>query len=39
MSAKQQAESLINKFTFASIYFTDGEKGALLNAKFCSVQC
>ena len=39
MSAKQEAERLINKFTFANIYFTDTQKGALLNAKFCAENC
>ena len=37
--AKIEAERLINKFTFANIYFTDNAKGALLNAKFCAESC
>ncbi len=39
MTQKQEAERLIKKFTFANIYFTDGQKGALLNAKFCAESC
>lgn len=39
MTTKQEAERLIKKFTFASIYFTDSSKGALLNAKFCAESC
>lgn len=34
--AKEKAEKLVEKFTFASIYFVDGAAGAKLNAKQCA---
>ena len=36
MTPKEKAKQLINKFTFASIYFVDKEQGAIINAKFCA---
>jgi len=33
---EELARALVDKFTFASIYFTDGENGAKINAKECS---
>lgn len=39
MTTKEKAKELINKFMFSEIYFTNGHEGALLNAKFCSIQC
>ncbi len=35
--AKEKAEKLVEKFTFASIYFVDGAAGAKLNAKQCAL--
>lgn len=37
MEAKQKAKKLIDKFTFASIYFTNNTDGAKLNAKTCAL--
>lgn len=36
MEAKQKAKALIDTFTFASIYFTNGMEGAKINAKSCA---
>ena len=39
MTPKEKAKELVNKFSFASIYFTDGEEEAKLNGKFCAELC
>lgn len=39
MTPKEKSKELINKFTFAGIYFTDGDNGAKVNAKFCAELC
>jgi len=33
---KELAMALVRKFTFASIYFTDGDNGAKRNARECA---
>jgi len=35
--SKQKAVELVEKFNFASIYFTNGFEGARLNAKTCAI--
>lgn len=37
MTPKEKAKELVEKFTFASIYFANGYDGALLNAKTCAL--
>ena len=37
MTPKEKAFQLIGKFTFASIYFTNGTDGSKLNAKTCAL--
>ena len=37
MEPKEKAEQLIEKFMFSSIYFTNGNYGAKLNAKTCAL--
>jgi crotonobetainyl-CoA:carnitine CoA-transferase CaiB-like acyl-CoA transferase len=37
MTPKEKAEQLLDKFKFASIYFTNGFDGAKLNAKTCAL--
>lgn len=36
MTPKENAQSLIHKFTFSDIYFTDRKGGSMLNAKACA---
>lgn len=38
-NVQKEANRLVNKFMFADIYFTDGKKGAIMNAKFCAGMC
>jgi len=38
-TAKEKAKELVDRFTFADIYFTNGNEGAKLNAKFCAKLC
>jgi hypothetical protein len=37
MTPKEKAAELVDRFTFADIYFTDKIKGAKLNAKQCAL--
>lgn len=37
MTPKEKAEDLVDKFKFASIYFTNGNDGSKLNAKTCAL--
>lgn len=37
MTPEEKAKALINKFTFAPIYFTTYEDGAKMNAKQCAL--
>ena len=37
MTPKEKAEQMLDKFMFASIYFTNGFDGAKLNAKTCAL--
>lgn len=37
MTPKEKAKELLDKFTFASIYFTNNTNGAKLNAKTCAL--
>ena len=37
MTPKEKASELLDKFTFASIYFTNNTEGAKLNAKTCAL--
>ncbi len=39
MNAKQKAIELVDKFTFAHIYFTNKADGAKVNAKTCALRC
>ena len=39
MTPKEKAKHLVNRFTFADIYFSDKKDGAMLNAKQCALIC